>query len=112
MDYGRRREAGRQAPGVGVVTQLDYEKRIGNALEFAAGFGGIEGDHHKAWVIDQMVRALTGCPVIRESHKNDKGNVYTFEAQGESPEYQEWVREWCDGEDGPDTYEWDEGIAP
>lgn len=28
------------------------------ALEIAVRYGGIDGDHHKAWVIDQMVRAL------------------------------------------------------
>jgi hypothetical protein len=30
------------------------------ALEIASTYGQVEGDHHKAWVIDQMVRALTG----------------------------------------------------
>lgn len=58
------------------------------ALEYAYRFGGIGGEHHKAWVIDQMVRALTG------------------------DGYDEWVRRACDGEDGPNTYSWDTGIAP
>jgi len=30
------------------------------AIEIATRYGGIEGDHHRAWVIDQMVRALLG----------------------------------------------------
>lgn len=47
-----------------------------------------DGDHHKMWVIDQMVRALTG------------------------DGYEEFVRKYKNGEDGPETYEWDEGIAP
>ena len=63
------------------------EERIALAL-VAARDGGIDGAHHKMWVIDQMVRALTG------------------------PNYERWVRAYCDGEDGPDTYEWDTGIAP
>lgn len=58
------------------------------ALSMALRFGGIDGAHHKDWVIDQMVRALTG--------KN----------------YQEFVEYACDGEDGPETYSWEEGIAP
>jgi dCMP deaminase len=58
------------------------------ALELIERYGGIDGEHHKQWVIDQVVRALTG------------------------DGYAEWVREMKDGEDGPDTYEWDEGIAP
>lgn len=64
----------------------DAEK-IAKALEMAE-YGGIDGSHHKMWVIDQMVRALTG------------------EA------YPAWVAEFKDGEDGPETYSWDEGIAP
>jgi hypothetical protein len=58
------------------------------ALEIATRWGGIDGDHHKAWVIDQMVRALTG-----ES-------------------YAAFVTDARDGEDGPETYDWNEGVAP
>lgn len=65
-----------------------YAPRAEEALNLIQRYGGIDGDHHKAWVIDQVVRALTG------------------------KQYEAWVREACDGEDGPDTYSWDEGIAP
>ena len=58
------------------------------ALEVALRFGGIDGDHHKSWVIDQMVRALTG----------DGYEAFVADAEA--------------GEDGPDTYPWDEGIPP
>jgi hypothetical protein len=34
--------------------------RIEKALSYAARYGRIDGDHHKRWVIDQMVRALLG----------------------------------------------------
>ena len=61
---------------------------VENALEIAFSYGQIDGSHHKSWVIDQMVRALTG----------DK--------------YEEWVTEYKKGEDGAVTFEWDEGIAP
>ena len=50
--------------------------------------GIIDGGHHKMWVIDQAVRALTG------------------------DGYDDWVRKFCAGEDGPDTYYWDVGTAP
>lgn len=66
----------------------DDNRRIEIALSFASQYGGIDGDHHKTWVIDQMVRALTG------------------------DDYQAWLKEQKAGEDGPDTYSWDEGIAP
>lgn len=64
------------------------EDRISEALKIVLEYGGIDGDHHKTWVIDQVVRTLTG------------------------PSYNQWVLDACDGEDGPDTYTWDLGIAP
>lgn len=67
---------------------MDTDERIEAALDVAVRYGGIDGAHHKTWVIDQMVRALTG----------DKYDVLVAKAK--------------DGEDGPDTYEWDCGIAP
>ena len=63
-------------------------QRIDEALDIARRYGGIDGDHHKAWVIDQMVRVLAG------------------------DDYEDFVKESCDGEDGPNTYEWNVGIAP
>lgn len=69
------------------MSELD---RIAAALDVAGRFGGIDGADHKAWVIDQMVRAL----------------------HGDERAYQAWVRDVKAGEEGPDTYEWNEGIAP
>ena len=60
--------------------------RIEKALEIAWRYSQIGGDHHKAWSIDQMVRALCGS---EESYKK-------------------WVAEYEDGGE----YSWDEGIAP
>jgi len=67
---------------------MTNEDKIKEALGIAAECGGFDGAHHKMWVIDQMVRCLTG------------------------DNYIPWVREVCCGEDGPDTYAWEEGIAP
>jgi hypothetical protein len=54
------------------------------AIETAVRSGGVSGDHHKAWVIDQMVRALAG------------------------DRYDAIVKAACnDGE-----YDWDVGVAP
>ena len=64
------------------------EARIEEAINLAVMFGGIDGGHHKAWVIDQMVRALAG------------------------DGYDQLVVDACDGEDGPETYTWDVGIPP
>ena len=62
--------------------------RIQAAIDLAVRFGGIDGTHHKSWVIDQMVRVLAG------------------------NSYADIVRDACLGKDGPDTYSWDEGIPP
>ncbi len=70
------------------ASAADLHFRIEEAVTFAVRFGGIDGEHHKTWVIDQMVRALAG------------------------NKYEELVRQACDGEDGPETYSWDTGIAP
>jgi hypothetical protein len=64
--------------------------RIALALECAQNYGQIDGDHHKMWVIDQMVRVLNGS----------------------NEQYEQWVKEANDGDDGPDTYSWDTGVAP
>lgn len=61
--------------------------QIEEALSLAE-YGQIDGAHHKTWTIDQMVRVLTG------------------------DNYDAWVAEYRRGEDGPETYEWDTGIAP
>jgi len=70
------------------MTANDNAARISAAIELAVRYGGIDGSHHKTWVIDQMVRVLAG------------------------ENYERIVREACDGENGPDTYDWDVGIAP
>ena len=76
--------------------------RIAKALKYAEN-GVYDGAHHKDWVIDQMVRALTGCPMVTKSAIDAYGKPYTFEAQGESEEYLRFTHE---------IGGWDEGIAP
>lgn len=90
---------------------MSNEERIAKALEIAR-YGNIGGAHHKAWVIDQMVRALTGCPVVMGMATDYQGREYSFETFGESDAYRQFVAEHDSGEDGPGTYQWDKGIAP
>lgn len=85
----------------------DLSDRVDDALAQIEQYSQIDGSHHKAWCIDQTVRSLTKCPLV-EVAKAD----YSYHKKGNSEEYDEFVRGYCDGEDGPDTYEWDEGIAP
>lgn len=62
--------------------------RRAQALQIAFRYGQIPGDHHRAWVIDQMVRAL-------------------LSAEG----YAQFRKEHA-GEDPEDLHEWDEGVTP
>lgn len=64
-------------------------ERVQLALELLAEDGQTDGEHHKAWVIDQVARILAG------------------------DRYEHFVAEYCseDG-DGESLYTWDEGIAP
>ncbi len=91
---------------------MNYEERVEKALELITLYGGIDGSHHKQWVLDQTVRILTNCPVIQRTWIDANGKEYTFDDYGESEEYDKWLVEYQDGEDGPTTYEWDTGIAP
>lgn len=87
---------------VGEAAEPAPEEWIAKALGFASEYGTIDGAHHKMWVIDQMVRALTGCPMVAKSAVDYKGVPYEYQTQGESPEYAAFI-----GDEG-----WDEGIAP
>jgi hypothetical protein len=89
----------------GDVTAL--EDRIKKALDLASN---VDGAHHKQWIIDQMVRALTGCPDVR---RQSRDGSYTYETQGESEAYLAWVRAYEGDPDDEDVYcHWDKGIAP
>lgn len=104
------------------ISKDDFEKspetmteaeRIAAALALASNYGGIDGDHHKMWVIDQMVRVMTGSPIVKSPVLLDGGgNNYTFDMLGESEAYEAFVSTHNDDEDGSDTYQWVTGIAP
>lgn len=67
---------------------MSNEEKIQKALDIIVQYGGIDGAHHKTWVIDQVTRILT------------------------DENYEQFVKESCYGEDGENTYEWDTGITP
>lgn len=76
-------------------------------------YGGIDGSHHKDWLIDQIARILKGTKVIVKIAKWDNGyEEERFILDDASSEYNKWVADMCDGEDGPNTYIYDVGIAP
>lgn len=93
-------------------TTNKHVERIEKALSIAVAYGGTDGAHHKDWVIDQMVRALTGCPVKTTLVTSSSSEPYEYQAQGESEDYKALVAEACNGEDGPQTYSWETGSPP
>ena len=69
-------------------TTVYIENPIQKALEIARRYGSIDVEHHKAWVIDQMCRALL------------------------ENKYNEWVKDVRKGGAGEEIYYWEEGLAP
>jgi hypothetical protein len=90
----------------------DSATRIDRALTYAIRFGGIDCDHHKAWVIDQMIRALTGCPLKMHQATDVNGNPYEYECQVESEEYRKLIDESIRDDDGNVAYTHNVGIPP
>ena len=67
--------------------KLELIKKITDTIEMAFMYGQTDGSHHKTWVIDQMIRILTG------------------------DQYESFIEDFETGENG-DEYSWDIGIAP
>lgn len=67
--------------------EITIEDRVVHALTIAFEDGQTDGAHHKMWVIDQMVQALTG------------------------ENYDKWISRYCTDDKG-ETYTWDTGICP
>ncbi len=67
---------------------VEAKAQIDAAVDLAFQYGNIDGDHHKQWVIDQMIRILTG------------------------DQYEVLVGEACKGDFGFKAYNWDVGVAP
>ena len=68
---------------------MNESDKIDKAVDLISKYGGSDDAHHKQWILDQTLRILMGKVV-----------------------YSKWLKVYCSGEDGPDTYEWDKGIAP
>jgi hypothetical protein len=86
------------------------------AMEYIGRYGGIDGNHHKAWVLDQVARILKGSPIEVSLAKWSNGHEeYHFTTGKPSKEYKKWVKEMLgekDKETGEYEYDYDEGVAP
>lgn len=84
------------------------------ALIFIGMYGGIDGSHHKDWVLDQVVRILNGTRVIVTLAQWDDGHrELRFKLDEPSEQYNKWVENLVTDENGDihlDCYS--TGIAP
>jgi hypothetical protein len=66
---------------------MNEKEKNEEVLSLIKDYGGIDGGHHKQWLLDKIVQVITG------------------------DEYDEWVNVY-ENEDGVYTYEWDRGCPP
>lgn len=102
---------------VDVATHPVYSKYtvVDWAMLFVAKYGQTDGDHHKAWVLDQVARILNGTPVIVKLAKWDNDlEEYRFDVNTPSQKYLDWVEKMLGKKekDGSREYSYEEGIAP
>lgn len=82
-------------------------------LYFIGRYGSIDGDHHKDWVLDQVARLANGTqPLIRLATWDNGHKEYRVRLAEPPTRYKTWVAELMDGEDGPNSYSYEIGIAP
>lgn len=62
-----------------VDVALGMAERVDKATEIIFQYGMIDGDHHKQWVLDQVLRALL-----------DKKYDLTIQKYNEDEDYEEW----------------------
>lgn len=79
-------------------------------LYFITNYGQIEGDNHKAWVLDQVVRIVNGTKVIIKLAKWDNGNQeYRIILDTPTKEYLQYVENY---KNSAECSYYDCGIAP
>lgn len=78
------------------------------AIYFIEMYGQIDGAHHKAWVLDRVMRILLGAPIFAKvASWDDHEDEYRFSV-GTCDAYDQWIEEYkSDGE-----YEYFPGVAP
>lgn len=89
-------------------------------LMYIEAYGQIDGEHHKAWVLDQIARIIRGTQVVMKEARwtQENGEILKelrFTTGEPSAEYLSWVED-MKGDYDPEyeeyEYEYDEGIAP
>ena len=96
-----------------VTMQYDIARDPENmALLYIQMYGSIDGAHHKDWVLDQVARILNGAPVTVKEASWTNGQTELRYTVGTCDAYENYVADCKQGEDGPESYGYDCGIAP
>ena len=89
----------------------DYD-RIDWVEYWIASYGQIDGSHHKAWLIDQLMRITKGTEIIVKKAIWDDNGVkfeeYRINLGEPSEEYEDFIQEY----ENNGEYSWDIGVAP
>lgn len=76
-------------------------------------YGGIDGQHHKKWLLDQIVRILHDTEIIIKQASWDNGHKeYRFSLGEPTKQYWDWVKYVKSDEEGEDAFDYEFGIAP
>lgn len=95
---------------VDVTHEFDIEP-VKMALDYIHMYGGIDGAHHKDWLLDQVARILNGAPVTVKRASWSNGETELRYQVGECQAYHDWVESVRYDEDGED-YGYDIGVPP
>ena len=87
------------------MTKNEYHSRIEMALLIAEG-GDLSDPDHKAHIIDQMIRALTGCQYEEVTVTLDGGDEVIRDALNASEGYTRWVTDFETDIDGEKRWTW------
>jgi len=84
------------------------------AMHYIYVYGGIDGAHHKQWLLDQVARLLCGAvPEITLAKWENGHEEYRYGSVNKTDEYLKFVTKCQDpDEDGEPQYDYDEGWAP
>jgi len=106
-----------------VIEGKPRDEAIAEALSLAMSFGQIDGDHHKTWAIDQIVRKLAGEKYedfVRFYELGDIEGLDLSDTEAVAKAHQIGSGEYYEDDFTQDEidrvekgyYSWDDGIAP
>ena len=77
---------------LGAIRVVCKKSQSEYAIEFLSMYSGIDGDHHKQWLIDQVARILMGTfvKVVEASWDNGKKEL-RYSTGDPSKKYLEWI---------------------